>query len=33
MDLQQIVNFQIIGEFRRRGIEFALPTQRVVLDT
>ncbi|MEA3107468.1 MAG: hypothetical protein QOI88_2073 [Gammaproteobacteria bacterium] len=33
MDLQQIVNFQIIDEFRRRGIEFALPTQRVVLDT
>jgi len=26
------VNFQIINEFRRLGIEFALPTQRVVLD-
>ena len=33
LDLQQIVNFQIINEFRRLGIEFALPTQRVVLDT
>jgi small-conductance mechanosensitive channel len=33
LDLQQIVNFQIINEFRRLGIEFALPTQRVVLDS
>jgi small-conductance mechanosensitive channel len=33
LDLQHIVNFQIISEFRRLGIEFALPTQRVVLDT
>src|SRR6202166_5114935 len=32
LDLQQIVNFQIINEFHRLGIEFALPTQRVVLD-
>jgi small-conductance mechanosensitive channel len=32
LDLQQIVNFRIINEFRRLGIEFALPTQRVVLD-
>jgi small-conductance mechanosensitive channel len=32
LDLQQIVNFQIIDEFRRLGIEFALPAQRVVLD-
>ena len=32
LDLQQIVNFQIIDEFRRLGIEFALPVQRVVLD-
>ena len=32
LDLQQIVNFQIINEFRRLGIEFALPAQRVVLD-
>jgi small-conductance mechanosensitive channel len=32
MDLQQTVNFQIIDEFRRLGIEFALPAQRVVLD-
>ncbi len=33
LDLQQTVNFQIINEFRRLGIEFALPVQRVVLDT
>jgi hypothetical protein len=33
LDLQQIVNFQIINEFRRLGIEFALPLRRVVLDT
>jgi small-conductance mechanosensitive channel len=32
LDLQQIVNFQIINEFRRLGIEFALPAQRVALD-
>jgi small-conductance mechanosensitive channel len=32
MDLQQTVNFKIINEFRRAGIEFALPAQRVVLD-
>ena len=32
MDLQQMVNFQIINEFRRVGIEFAPPAQRVVLD-
>jgi small-conductance mechanosensitive channel len=32
LDLQQVVNFQIINEFRRLGIEFALPAQRVVLD-
>ncbi|MEA3133741.1 MAG: hypothetical protein QOG17_1587 [Gammaproteobacteria bacterium] len=32
MDLQQTVNFRIIGEFRRLGIEFAYPTQRVVLE-
>ncbi len=32
MDLQQMVNFKIINEFRRVGIEFALPAQRVVLD-
>jgi small-conductance mechanosensitive channel len=33
LDLQHIVNFQIINEFRRLGVEFALPAQRVVLDT
>jgi hypothetical protein len=32
-DLQHTVNFQIINEFRRLGVEFALPAQRVVLDT
>jgi small-conductance mechanosensitive channel len=32
MDLQQIVNFRIIDEFHRVGIEFAYPTQRVVLE-
>jgi small-conductance mechanosensitive channel len=33
LDLQQVVNFRIIDEFRRQGIEFAYPTQRVVLDS
>jgi small-conductance mechanosensitive channel len=33
LDLQQTVNYQIINEFRRLGIEFALPAQRVVLDS
>jgi small-conductance mechanosensitive channel len=32
LDLQQTVNFRIIDEFRRLGIEFAYPTQRVVLE-
>jgi small-conductance mechanosensitive channel len=32
LDLQQIVNFQIIEEFQRVGIEFAYPTQRVVVE-
>jgi small-conductance mechanosensitive channel len=32
LDLQQAVNFRIVDEFRRLGIEFAYPTQRVVLD-
>ena len=32
LDLQQTVNYQIINEFRRLGIEFALPAQRVALD-
>jgi small-conductance mechanosensitive channel len=30
LDLQQAVNFRIIEQFRREGIEFAFPTQRVV---
>ena len=33
LDLQQAVNFRIIDEFRRLGIEFAYPTQRVLVDT
>ena len=32
LDLQQTVNFRILDEFRRLGIEFAYPTQRVVLE-
>jgi small-conductance mechanosensitive channel len=32
MDLQQTVNFRIIDEFHRLGIEFAYPTQRVVFE-
>jgi len=32
LDLQHAVNLRIIEEFRRLGIEFAYPTQRVVLD-
>jgi small-conductance mechanosensitive channel len=31
-DLQQTVNYRIIDEFRRLGIEFALPAQRIVLE-
>ncbi len=30
LDLQQAVNFRIIDEFRRLGMEFAYPAQRVV---
>jgi small-conductance mechanosensitive channel len=30
LDLQQAVNFRIIDEFRRLGVEFDYPTQRVV---
>jgi len=33
LDLQQTVNFRILDEFRRLGIDFAYPTQRVVLDS
>jgi len=32
LDLQQSVNFRIVEEFRRLGLEFAMPTQRVVVD-
>src|ERR1035441_728229 len=32
LDLQQTVNFRIIDEFRRLGIEFAHPTQRVIVE-
>jgi small-conductance mechanosensitive channel len=32
LDLQQTVNFSIIDEFQRLGIEFAYPTQRIVMD-
>ena len=31
LDLQQTVNFRIIDEFRRLGVEFDYPTQRVFL--
>ena len=31
LDLQQAVNFRIIEEFRRLGVEFDYPTQRVIL--
>jgi small-conductance mechanosensitive channel len=33
LDLQQTVNYRIIAEFRRLGIEFALPAQRIVLES
>jgi small-conductance mechanosensitive channel len=32
LDLQQTVNFRIIEEFRRLGVAFAYPTQRVVFE-
>jgi small-conductance mechanosensitive channel len=32
LDLQQAVNFRIIDELRRLGVEFAYPTQLVYLD-
>ncbi|HXA34760.1 MAG TPA: mechanosensitive ion channel family protein [Steroidobacteraceae bacterium] len=31
LDLQQAVNFRIIDEFRRLGVEFDYPTQRLIL--
>jgi small-conductance mechanosensitive channel len=33
LDLQQAVNFRILDEFRRLGVEFDYPTQRVILAT
>ncbi len=32
LDLQQTVNFRIIDEFRKLGIEFAYPVQRVLIE-
>ena len=32
LDLQQTVNYRILDEFRRLGVEFAYPTQCVVLE-
>jgi small-conductance mechanosensitive channel len=32
LDLQQAVNLRIVEEFRRLGVEFAYPAQRVVID-
>ena len=32
LDLQQAVNFRIVEEFRRLGVEFAYPTQLVIVD-
>jgi small-conductance mechanosensitive channel len=32
LDLQQAVNFRIIDEFQRLGVEFAYPAQVVMLD-
>ena len=32
LDLQQAVNFRIIDELRRSGVEFAYPAQLVVFD-
>jgi small-conductance mechanosensitive channel len=32
LDLQQAVNFRIVEEFQRAGIQFAYPTQLVILD-
>jgi small-conductance mechanosensitive channel len=31
LDLQQAINFRILDEFRRLGVEFDYPTQRVIL--
>jgi small-conductance mechanosensitive channel len=32
LDVQQAVNFRIIEEFRRTGVDFDYPTQRVILE-
>lgn len=32
LDLQQVVNYRILDEFRRLGIEFAHPAQRVIVE-
>ena len=32
LDLQQAVNFRILDEFERLGVEFALPAQQVMLN-
>jgi small-conductance mechanosensitive channel len=32
LDLQQVVNFRILDEFRRLGIDFAYPAQRVIVE-
>jgi len=32
LDLQQAVNFRILDEFRRLGVKFAYPTQRVLVE-
>jgi small-conductance mechanosensitive channel len=32
MDVQQDINLRIFGEFRKRGIEFAYPTQTLYLN-
>ena len=32
LDLQQAVNFRILDEFERHGVDFAYPTQRLLLE-
>lgn len=32
LDLQQAVNLRIVDEFRRTGVQFAYPTQRLIVD-
>jgi small-conductance mechanosensitive channel len=32
LDLQQAVNFRILAEFRRLGVEFAYPAQRIMVE-